>query len=159
MTRSRDERRTIAEQPPEKEVRNCTALRKAVWRVRMLYDRALDGSALRVTQYAILAEIDRPGPMTMTELATAMVMERDGLGHNAGPLDRDRLMRIESRVRPTRVIGMTETGRQRVAEAKPLWRRVQSQFATAFEIAEIEGPRALLTTAVAANYGDTTAGC
>ncbi|MDI4235415.1 MarR family transcriptional regulator [Bradyrhizobium sp. Arg237L] len=158
MPSRRDRRRKIAERPADEEACNCTVLRKAARRVSMLYDRALDPAGIRLTQYALLAELDRTGPMTITELANAMVMERNGLGHNLQPLERDGLVRMEiGRDRRSRIIVMTEVGRQRLAEAKPLWRRAQKQFATAFEAEEIHALRALLTTAVAADYGDTTA--
>ena len=152
-------RRKITQRPVNEEFCNCTVLRKAARRVSMLYDRALDPTGLKLTQYALLAELDRSGPITVTELANAMVMERNGLGHNLQPLERDGLVRMEAGSdRRSRIIVMTEIGRQRLAKAKPLWRRAQKQFATAFQAEEIDALRALLTTAVTANYDDTTAG-
>lgn len=159
MPSSRNKRRKIAKRPTDEELCNCTVLRKAARRVSMLYDRALDSTGVRLTQYALLAELDRTGPMTITELANAMVMERNGLGHNLQPLERDGLVRMEvGRDRRSRIIVMTELGRRRLAEAKPLWRHAQKRFATAFDAEEIHALRALLTIAVAADYGDTTAG-
>jgi DNA-binding MarR family transcriptional regulator len=159
MPNRSDKRRKIAKRPAGEELCNCTVLRKAARRVSILYDRALDSAGVRLTQYALLAELDRTGPMTITELANAMVMERNGLGHNLQPLERDGLVRMEiGRDRRSRIIVVTKMGRRRLAEAKPLWRRAQKRFATAFEPEEIRALRALLTTAVAADYGDTTAG-
>ena len=159
MANRSEKRRKIAERPANKEFCNCTVLRKAARRVSMLYDRALEPSGIRLTQYSLLAELDRSGPMTITELANAMVMERNGLGHNLQPLERDGLIRMEvGSDRRSRIIVMTEMGRQCLAKAKPLWRRAQKQFATAFQAEEIDALRALLTTAVIADYDDTTAG-
>ena len=159
MPNRSDKRRKTAERPADEEICNCTVLRKAARRVSMLYDRALDPAGIRLTQYALLAELERAGPMTITELADAMVMERNGLGHNLQPLERDGLVRMEiGSDRRSRVIVMTDIGRQRLAEAKPLWRHAQKQFATAFEAEEIHALRALLITAVAADYGNATAG-
>ena len=62
------------------------------------------------------------------------------------------------RDRRSRIIVMTRMGRQHLAEAKPLWRRAQKRFAAAFDAEGIHALRALLTTAVAADYGDATAG-
>ncbi len=159
MPNRSDKRRKIAKRPIDDELCNCTVLRKAARRVSILYDHALDSAGVRLTQYALLAEIDRTGPMTITELANAMVMERNGLGHNLQPLERDGLVRMEiGSDRRSRIIVMTELGRQRLAEAKPLWRRAQKRFATAFEADEINALRALLTIAVAADYGDGSVG-
>jgi DNA-binding MarR family transcriptional regulator len=158
MPGRRDKTKTIAKRPVDEGVCHCTVLRKAARRVSMLYDHALDSSGLRITQYAILAELGRSAPITITELANAMVMDRNGLGHNLRPLERDGLVRMEpGRDRRSRVIVMTETGRQRLAKAQPLWRRAQKQFAMAFEAEEIHALRALLSAAVAADYGDATA--
>src|SRR5215813_11609644 len=138
MPKPRDEHRS-AERPVDEEVCNCTILRKAARHVSMLYDRTLDPSGIRLTQYALLAELDRTGPMTITELADAMVMERNGLGHNLQPLERDGLVRMEiGSDRRSRIIVMTEIGRRRLAKAKPLWRRAQKQFATVFQEKKIE---------------------
>src|SRR5262249_8799986 len=154
-----DKSRKIADRPTDEESCNCTVLRKAARRVSMLYDRALDPSGIRLTQYALLAELDRGGPMTITELANAMVMERNRLGHNLQPRERDGLVRREAGSdRRSRIIVMTEMGRQRLAKAKPLWRRAQKQFAAVFRAEEIDALRALLTTAVTADYDNTTAG-
>jgi DNA-binding MarR family transcriptional regulator len=154
-----DKRRKIAERPTDEEPCNCTVLRKAARRVSMLYDHALDPAGMRLTQYALLAELGRTGPMTITELANAMVMERNGLGHSLQPLERDGLVRMEiGSDRRSRTIVMTELGRRRLAEAKPLWRRAQKRYATAFRPKEIDALRALLNTAIAANYDDVGAG-
>ena len=159
MPKRSDKRRKIAKRPTGEELCNCTILRKAARRVSILYDRALDSAGVRLTQYALLAELDRTGSMTITELAKVMVMERNGLGHNLQPLERDGLVRMEiGSDRRSRIIVMTEMGRQCLAKAKPLWRRAQKQFATAFQAEEIDALRALLTTAVTADYDDTTAG-
>src|SRR5215813_9198542 len=148
MPKPRDEHRS-AERPVDEEVCNCTILRKAARHVSMLYDRTLDPSGIRLTQYALLAELDRTGPMTITELANAMVMERNGLGHNLQLLERDGLVGMEiGRDRRSRIVVLTERGRRRLAESKPLWQRAQKRFATAFAAEEIRALRALLATAV-----------
>jgi DNA-binding MarR family transcriptional regulator len=124
----------------------------------MLYDRALDPSGIRLTQYSLLAELDRAGPMTITELADAMVMERNGLGHSLQPLKRDGLVRMEiGSDRRSRIIVITAMGRQRLAEARPLWQQAQKQFAATFEAEEIHALRALLTTAIDADFGHAIA--
>jgi len=62
--------------PINRGVCNCTAMRKASRRVSQMYDAALASAGLKVTQLAILSEIDlrAHAPVTMRELADAMVM-------------------------------------------------------------------------------------
>ncbi|HUA77667.1 MAG TPA: MarR family winged helix-turn-helix transcriptional regulator [Acetobacteraceae bacterium] len=154
MKSPRPERRTSAQD----ELCNCTVLRKAARRVSFLYDRALAPSGLRITQYAILAELGRSGPMTITDLARAMVMERNGLGHNLRPLEREGLIRMEvGQDRRSRVIVVTEKGHTRLAEARPLWRQGQERFAAVFGPDQARTLRSLLVAATAAEYSDPAA--
>jgi DNA-binding MarR family transcriptional regulator len=151
-----------APRPPKSagqdELCNCTALRKAARRVSFLYDRVLAPSGLRITQYGILAELGRSGPMTITDLAHAMVMERNGLGHNLRPLEREGLIRMEvGQDKRSRLILMTEKGHTRLAEAKPLWRQGQDRFTSVFGSDQASSLRLLLIAATAAEYGDPAA--
>ena len=73
----------------------CGSLRKASRRISQFYDCALAPVGIKSTQFSILAEVERrslEGPMTMCELAAAMVMDRSTLGHNLRPLQRDELL-------------------------------------------------------------------
>jgi DNA-binding MarR family transcriptional regulator len=144
-----------AEVRPDSDVCNCTVLRKAARRVSILYDRALGPSGLRITQYAILAELGRSSPMTITELANAMVMDRNGLGHNLRPLEREGLVKTEiGRDRRSRVIVMTKTGMARLAAAKKLWRQGQERFGVVLGAKRVRALLPLLIATAGADYGD-----
>src|ERR1700726_2897272 len=86
-------RRTSA--PAQHNACTCGSLRKASRRISQFYDTALAPMGIKSTQFSILSEVDRgsvAGPVTMCELATAMVMDRSTLGHNLKPLERDDLV-------------------------------------------------------------------
>ncbi|MGU3540764.1 MarR family winged helix-turn-helix transcriptional regulator [Methylobacterium sp. A54F] len=105
---------------------HCTLLRKAARRVSAIYDRELAGSGLRITQYALLAEIGRSAPISITDLAAVMVMERNGLGHNLRLLERQGFVLLAAgRDRRSRAVSLTEFGRQQLAEIRPHWQRAQ----------------------------------
>lgn len=105
---------------------HCTLLRKAARRVSAIYDRELAGSGLRITQYILLAEIERSGPTSITDLAAVMVMERNGLGHNLRLLERDGLVvSAAGKDRRSRAVSLTGFGQQRLAEVRPRWQRAQ----------------------------------
>jgi len=74
----------------------AAALRKASRRITQFYDTALAPAGLTVMQYSLLTELVRRGKRvpTVTELAGAMVMDRSGLGHTLGPLERDGLITL-----------------------------------------------------------------
>jgi hypothetical protein len=59
---------------------NCYALRQATRRVTQLYDHLLAPLGLLATQYALLVEVERRGPVSLIPLADAMVMDRATLG-------------------------------------------------------------------------------
>jgi DNA-binding MarR family transcriptional regulator len=117
---------------------SATALRKAARRVSQLYDSALTPAALTVTQFALLTELLRRGdkPPSVTELATAMVMDRSGLGHTLHPLQRDGLiaLAVDHRDARSRQVVLTVRGKARQQKAAALWSRAQKQFA------EVVGP-------------------
>jgi DNA-binding MarR family transcriptional regulator len=108
---------------------NCYALRKATRRVTQLYDHLLAPLGLRTTQYSLLMEVERRGPVSLIPLADAMVMDRATLGHNIRPLEADGYLALSvGRDRRSREVSLTESGRNILAEAKPLWQRAQAIF-------------------------------
>src|SRR5262249_58169002 len=66
----------------------CFRVRQAARRVTQLYDHFLAGAGLRITQYSLLANLRQAGPLTMTELARRMAMDRTTLTRNLRPLQR-----------------------------------------------------------------------
>jgi DNA-binding MarR family transcriptional regulator len=115
----------------------CGSLRKASRRISQFYDSALAPVGIKSTQFSILAEVDRgsvQGPVTMCELATAMVMDRSTLGHNLRPLQRDELLSLQRAIadRRKRYVVLTEKGRSTLRRARRLWRSAEGRFETIF---------------------------
>lgn len=120
---------------------HCTLLRKAARRVSSLYDSELAGTGLRITQYALLAQIDRSGPLSITDLADIMVMERNGLGHNLRLMERDGLVRSEAgRDRRRRVVALTDMGRRRLDQVRPRWEQAQRRIEATGLMGDIRQP-------------------
>ena len=115
----------------------CGSLRKASRRISQFYDAALAPVGIKSTQFSILSEVDRgslEGPVTMCELATAMVMDRSTLGHNLRPLERDDLvaLRLSSADRRKRYVELTKKGRSMLQKARRLWRHAEGRFERIF---------------------------
>lgn len=115
----------------------CGSLRKASRRISQFYDSALAPVGIRSTQFSILAEVDRGsalGPVTMCELAMAMVMDRSTLGHNLRPLQRDDLLSLQLAAgdRRKRHVVLTEKGRATLKRARRLWRNAEERFEDVF---------------------------
>src|SRR3954464_4248562 len=108
---------------PKPDLCNCFAIRKAARHVTQHYDRTLAPSGLRTTQYSILYRIDRSGHRTINELAAEMALDRTTMGRNLRPLERDSLVVLtpDPDDRRRRALTLTDTGRERLAEARALW--------------------------------------
>jgi DNA-binding MarR family transcriptional regulator len=110
----------------------CTLIRRAARQVTHLYDDALAPTGLRITQYALLANLDRHGAIAMTELAGVLSMDRTTLTRNVGPLQRDGLLVLRSAGHGrTKLVTLTERGRRRLREAFPYWEQAQLRFGQA----------------------------
>jgi DNA-binding MarR family transcriptional regulator len=133
----------------------CGSLRKASRRISQFYDSALAPVGIKSTQYAILSEVDRgsaQGPVTMCELATAMVMDRSTLGHNLRPLERDDLIALRLSVddRRKRYVELTKKGRSLLLRARRLWQQAEGHFESIFGKEPAAELRAVLLS-IAAN--------
>jgi DNA-binding MarR family transcriptional regulator len=122
---------------PRRDSCTCGSLRKASRRVSQLYDQALAPVGIKITQYAILSEVDRgrpEGPVTMRELATAMIMDRSTLGHNLKPLERDDLVTVRLAIddRRKRYVELTEKGKSILQKSRRLWRLAEGRFEKIF---------------------------
>src|SRR5438270_12948601 len=115
---------------PTAEACNCLAVRQAARHVTQFYDQFLAPSGLRTTQFSILANLRRLGPMTINALAAEMVMDRTTLGRNILPLERDGLIAVEqgSRDRRSKQLQVTAAGEARFRAATKGWMQAQQQF-------------------------------
>lgn len=106
----------------------CFNLRRAARRVTQIYDRALQSSGLKITQFALLAVLNSGGPLSMRELARTMGTDRTTLTRNLRPLERRRLVRTApGQDMRTRNISITAKGLRSLERALPLWKAVQSR--------------------------------
>jgi len=115
----------------------CGSLRMASRRISQFYDTALAPVGIKSTQFSILSEVERgsvAGPVTMCELASAMVMDRSTLGHNLRPLERDDLvvLRQARHDRRKRYVELTAKAKSLLPRARRLWRRAENRFEAIF---------------------------
>ncbi len=79
--------RTTADRDPQPQDCNCLAVRQAARHVTQFYDQHLAPTGLRTTQFSILVELRRLGPMTINALAGDLMTDRTTLGRNILPLN------------------------------------------------------------------------
>ena len=114
------------------ELANCTNcacfnLRKVARAVTQLYDKALRPAGLRATQFSLLVVVRRAGPVSVTRLAELTVMDRTTLTRNLELLERQGLIEVAAgKDRRTRIVTITAQSNAALAEALPLWQKVQT---------------------------------
>lgn len=107
----------------------CAVLRRTARRVTQIYDEALRPSGLRLTQYSVLANVERAEGPTVTELAELLEMDRTTLTRNLKPLAKAGLLRIAPGPdQRSRAVEITPDGEAAVARARPLWQEAERRF-------------------------------
>ena len=109
---------------------NCFAVRQAARHVTRLYESHLAEAGLTSAQFSILGALGEGGPMTMVDLASALVMDRTTLLRAMKPLQREDLLKTNPGSADPRqlVFSLSTAGERRLKEALPLWHKAQEEF-------------------------------
>jgi DNA-binding MarR family transcriptional regulator len=100
--------------------------------VTRIYDDALRPAGIRITQLGVLGLAVRMGPVTVTQLAEAFMIDRTTLTRNLKLLEQKGLIRIEAGSdQREREITITSKGREALSIAYPLWKEVQARVVSA----------------------------
>jgi len=107
----------------------CDLLRTAARKTTAIYDRHLAAVELTLAQYRLLKRINRTGKLSITELASLCDLDRSTVGRNVQVLVRHELVEETSCGDGRRsMLSLSETGRQRLAAAVPLWHAAQTEI-------------------------------
>ena len=106
----------------------CLKLRRAARLATQIFDGRLEPSGLTIGQFGVLAQVysaslSRP-PLTMKELSSAIGMDPTTLNRTLKPLEANGFIATapDPHDRRARCVQLTSAGRDRLAEAMPLWR-------------------------------------
>lgn len=110
------------------------ALRRASRAATQVYDAALSGTGLRITQFSILGTlVDAAGPRRISDLARDLMMDRTTLTRNLRPLERRGFITVDAGDdRRERWARLTEDGLDQVRAAYPHWRTAQDLLLSLF---------------------------
>lgn len=109
---------------------HCTRLRMTTRKVAALYDAALEPLGINITQYALLRNIARRQPVSLTGLARALELDRSTMGRNIRVLEKLRLAETRrGEDQRESVVLLTPAGTALLDEAGPLWERCQDDIA------------------------------
>lgn len=110
----------------------CQNLRQTTRVVTQYYEQALEPTGLKVTQLPVLAAAATMGPVAMSQLAEALVMDRTTLTRNLQPLDRAGLVKIApGEDKRARMVTATPKGMAALDKALPLWKQAQGSMVEA----------------------------
>jgi DNA-binding MarR family transcriptional regulator len=110
----------------------CEGLRRASRAISRLYERALAPLALTPTQFAILVATRLRGPVPLSRLATALVLDRTSLYRAIRPLERQGHLRVgPGQNQRGRAATLTVKGEHLLQQALPIWDATQRTFVSA----------------------------
>ncbi len=126
--------------------------RHASRHLSQFYDRFIKGSGLYSQQFTILAIIKHRGPLTVSELADALAMDRTTIARSLQPLERDGNISVTSgeKDRRNKIIAITEYGSKQLEAAIEMWRQAQAEFELRFGVERAAKLRDELRAAAAA---------
>jgi DNA-binding MarR family transcriptional regulator len=129
----------------------CSQVRRLARKLSSLYDTHLSPQSLTITQYSLLANIERAGQLSHTFLADKVGMERTTLTRNLRPLTRAKWVAAATgRDRRQHLLQLTAAGRRKLVRSLPLWEEAQRRFLSQFGTESLQELRALLTSAESA---------
>ncbi|MCX7305136.1 MAG: MarR family winged helix-turn-helix transcriptional regulator [Hyphomicrobiales bacterium] len=104
----------------------CITLRRASRRLTSTYDAALEPFGINLAQYSLLKTVVRLGPVSLTDLAHTLDLDRSTVGRNARVMVRMGLIAMgPGKDQREQALGPTARGRALLAEATPIWAKVQ----------------------------------
>jgi DNA-binding MarR family transcriptional regulator len=134
---------------------NLFFLRSAARAVNRQYAAVMKDCGLHPNQFSLLFILDKTGPLSITELASKMQLDRTSMSRNLNPLNKQGLISIaEEGWHRTRAVSLTAEGSAVLQKGMPLWKQAQREFAGHMGQADTAALMALLikASAIPAQY-------
>ncbi|MGA1833245.1 MarR family winged helix-turn-helix transcriptional regulator [Rhizobium wenxiniae] len=108
---------------------HCILLRKATRKVSSYYDEALAPLGVNIGQFSLLRNIRRMEPVSLTDLAHKVELDRSTVGRNAKVLERMELIAIgHGEDQREAMLTIAPKGRDILEKGAPLWDGVQDDI-------------------------------
>lgn len=106
---------------------NCLNIRRSSQAITEVYDEFLAPSNLKIGQFSLLKHIDKLGPVSVSDLALSIRLDRTTLVRNIKPLEeRGFIKDIAIEGTRNRQLKLTDKGIQAYKSAEELWVKAQS---------------------------------
>ena len=107
----------------------CSKLRRSARIVSGLYDEALAPSGLTVAQFALLRNLKRAGPCSLTAFGEATGYDRTTLNRTLRPLEEaGYVASVAGADRRARVVAASDKADEAIRAAEPYWREAQARI-------------------------------
>lgn len=129
----------------------CTnlKLRQLMRRVTQHYDAEVGKSGLKGTQYSLLSHVFKLGPLRPGDLARAMKVDASTLTRNLKPLVSAGWLSLEpGSDGRSRLVSITDSGREKRAEAQRRWRVAQEGINQILGLEQVLALHALIDTSL-----------
>ena len=111
---------------------HCIALRKASRRLTAIYDVAMAPFGITITQFSELRRIRPLQPVSLSELAEKLELDRSTIGRNVKVLQRLELVEaVDGEDRRQNTLRLTERALTLLQDAEPAWQDVQARVEAA----------------------------
>lgn len=108
---------------------HCLNIRRASRAVTQFYDKFVEQSGLKLAQYSLLRHLEIVEPVTITELAKILRIDRTTLSRNMKPLLEAGLIIVNYGEDPrSKQVMVTETGKSVMVSANKLWNKAQESL-------------------------------
>ena len=105
----------------------CFNLRKVTRAVTQYFDRHLETTGIRATQFTLLVALSSTNAKTLTDIAESLVMDRTTLTRNLKPLVKlGFITTVQPVDKRSKGYVLTEEGKAVLARAVPIWREAQN---------------------------------
>jgi DNA-binding MarR family transcriptional regulator len=107
----------------------CLHMQRAARALARRFDEVLRPYGLTNGQFSLLMSLNRPEPPSMGPVAHLLAMDRTTLTAALKPLERRGLVEIlrHQSDRRTRILKLTDDGRNVLADAFPIWKRTHDE--------------------------------
>jgi DNA-binding MarR family transcriptional regulator len=105
---------------------NCLNLRRAAQSITKVYDRFLESSGLKISQYSLIRNIGRLEPVNVSDLALELKLDRTTLVRNLKPIEEKGLIAdLSFKGARDRQLVLTDAGKNALSAATLLWQKAQ----------------------------------
>lgn len=117
---------------------HCFNLRRVTLETIALYDRHLAPVGISIQQFSVLRHIDTLGPLSVTDLAERMGLDRTTLSRNLKLMERRGLLQEEPSLGRQRLLKLTPAGARTLAQARPHWQAAQEALESRLEPGQMD---------------------